>query len=106
MDILSQIFSFAFGVKRSFDKEWVSEDQEFSEKNLLGVSFYNFGSSPVKINDFTLRAYDEARGPDIYVLDTLPYTYEDGLKLPIEFTGAEGLTKKVYITYSVLRKCK
>lgn len=106
MNILGQIFAIILGLRRTFSDEYRKEDYDFKKKNLLGASFYNYGTSPVKIFDFELRAYDADRGPDVYVLDTLPYTYDDDMYVPIRFTGDPATTtKEVYITYSTLKKC-
>lgn len=106
MSLLGQILSIILGLRRTFDDEYRSADHNFKRKNLLGATFYNYGTSPVKIFDFELRAYDSERGPDAYVLDTLPYCYDDDMYVPIKFTGDPGsTTNKVYITYSCLKKC-
>lgn len=103
MNFLGQLFASILGLKRSFEEEYRKSDFDFSKKNLLGASFYNFGTSEVQIFGFTLRPYDANRGPDVYVLDTLPYTYDDDLIVPIKF-GDTG-SKNLYVTYSTLKKC-
>lgn len=105
MDFLKALFTFLFGVRRTYHSFWVNRPYTFDEKNLLGVTFYNFGSLPAKVNGFVLRAYDENRGPDSYVLDTLPIMYEDRLQIKVSFEGDTVEQNKVYIAYSTLNKC-
>ena len=105
MSFLESLFSFLFGIRRTFDEYFLTKDIVLEPKDLLGMSMYNFGTKPVKIFKYTLPAWDGVTAPHVYVLDTLPIAFTNDLKIPIIFEGNTPEENKVYITYSALTKC-
>lgn len=106
MKLIEILIKFLFGIYRTFGWEFLHQStDDFKVDNLLGMSIYNFGTEPIEVFGFPLRAYDAARGPDVYVLDTMPIIYDNNLRIPIKFTGVTTTENRAYITYSALKRC-